>query len=229
MADNWTDRLSEYLDDELPAAERAAVEAHLTSCRDCSVTLEELREVVARAGRLPVRPPAADLWPGVEPRLTGGATVTPLRFEAVKARRFSFSLPQLVAAGLALMVMSGGGVWVLQNGGRATSMPPVVATDTNVNPVPAVPASVASAADPRYDEAIADLQQALESGRSALDATTIKILEANLQAIDTAIDQSRRALAEDPANVYLNNHLADARQRKLALLRRATALVGGKT
>jgi hypothetical protein len=28
--------------------------------------------------------------------------------------------------------------------------------------------------------------------------------------------------------VFLNNHLADARQRKLALLRRATALVGPK-
>ena len=229
MADNWTDRLSDYLDDELPAAERAALDAHLTSCRECSAALEELREVVERAGRLPVRPPAADLWPGIEPRLTGASPATPLQFQARRTRTFNFSLPQLVAAGVALMVMSGGGVWVLQNGGRATSMPPVVATDSTANPVPAVPASIASVADPRYDEAIADLQQALDSGRSALDATTIKVLEANLQAIDTAIDQSRRALAEDPANVYLNNHLADARQRKLALLRRATALVGGKT
>ena len=124
------------------------------------------------------------------------------------------------------MVMSGGGVWVLQHGGRATAMPPVAATEPARDPVPVLPAAIA---DPRYDEAIADLQQALASGRSALDATTIKILEANLEAIDAAIEQSRRALADDPANVYLNNHLADARQRKLALLRRATALVGGKT
>ena len=57
---------------------------------------------------------------------------------------------------------------------------------------------------------------------------TVKILESNLAAIDKAIDQSRQALAADPANVYLNNHLADARQRKLALLRRATAIVGPK-
>lgn len=213
MADDWTDRLSEYLDDELAAGERAALEAHLGSCRDCAVTLEELREVVGRAGRLPARPPAADLWPGLESRLAGRAR-----------RRFTFTLPQLVAAGLALMVMSGGGVWVLQHGGRATSMPPVVATDPMRDPV--VPAG---ASDPRYDEAIADLQQALDAGRSALDATTIKILESNLRSIDTAIDQSRRALAGDPANVYLNNHLADARQRKLALLRRATALVAGKS
>ena len=30
--DAFTDRLSEYLDDELPATERASVEAHLAEC-----------------------------------------------------------------------------------------------------------------------------------------------------------------------------------------------------
>ena len=140
--------------------------------------------------------------------------------------RFSFTLPQLVAASLALMVMSGGGMWVLLHGGRATSMPPVAATDPISQPARAVPAGLI---DPRYDEAIADLQQALEAGRTQLDPKTIAIIETNLQAIDAAIDQSRRALAEDPENVYLNHHLGEARQRKLALLRRAAALVGGKT
>jgi tetratricopeptide (TPR) repeat protein len=137
------------------------------------------------------------------------------------ARRFSFTMPQLVAAGLALMLMSGGGVWVVQHGGRATDLPQVAASaDPSVVP--------ASLADPRYDEAIADLQQALNAGRADLDPGTIRVLEANLEVIDKAIEQSRRALAADPANVYLNNHLADARQRKLALLRRAAALVGPK-
>jgi tetratricopeptide (TPR) repeat protein len=224
MADDWTDRLSEYVDDELTPGERAALDAHLSSCRDCAATIADLRAVVERARDLPVRPPAADLWPGIEPRLTGGSAMRPLSFQTRATRKFAFTLPQLVAAGLALMVMSGGGVWVLQYGGRATAMPPVAASDPVREPVVA-----AGIADPRYDEAIADLQQALEAGRAELDATTIKILEANLSAIDTAIEQSRRALAGDPANVYLNNHLADARQRKLALLRRATALVGGKT
>jgi hypothetical protein len=122
--------------------------------------------------------------------------------------------------------MSGGGVWMLQHGGRATSMPPVAATNEIVPAPAAVPVAMA---DPRYDEAIADLQQALDAGRSQLDARTVSILEANLKAIDAAIEQSRDALAKDEGNVFLNNHLADARQRKLALLRRATALVGGKT
>jgi anti-sigma factor RsiW len=222
MTDQWNDRLSEYVDDELTPAERAELEAHLATCRECAVTLDELREVVSRAGALLPRPPAADLWPGIEPRLERSAAVTPFqpRTRRPASRRFSFTMPQLVAAGLALMVMSGGGVWVLQHGGRATDAPPVIASAPGVDAV--VPASLA---DPRYDEAIADLEQALQAGRADLDPGTVKILETNLDAIDKAIDQSRRALEADPANVYLNNHLADARQRKLALLRRATAMV----
>jgi tetratricopeptide (TPR) repeat protein len=222
MTDQWNDRLSEYIDNELTPGERTALETHLRTCRDCTVTLEELREVVERAGTLPSRPPAADLWPGIETRLERSATVMPFQARAV-TRRFSFTVPQLVAAGLALMVMSGGGVWILQHGGRATDLPPLAANTDPVDPV--VPAALA---DPRYDEAIADLEQALDSGRGELDPKTIEVLEANLDAIDKAIDQSRRALAADPANVYLNNHLADTRQRKLALLRRAAALVGTK-
>ena len=59
--DQWTDKLSDYLDDELAPGERAALDAHLVSCRECSETLEELREVVARAGSLTPRPPQACL------------------------------------------------------------------------------------------------------------------------------------------------------------------------
>jgi hypothetical protein len=53
------------------------------------------------------------------------------------------------------------------------------------------------------------------------------VLEENLATIDLAIEQCRRALEADPANAYLTSHLASARQRKLALLRRATALTAG--
>jgi hypothetical protein len=227
MADQWTDRLSDYLDDELAPGERASFDSHLRTCRECADTLDELRAVIARAASLPPVPPAMDSWPGVEARLTKRNILMPFRARAV--RRFSFTLRQLVAAGLALMVLSGGAVWLSQFGGRATSLPPVVATVEKPPPDAITMVEPAALVDAQYDQAVRDLEDALEAGRSQLDPETVKILEANLQAIDRAIDQSRRALAGDPANIYLNSHLAEARQRKLALLRRASALVGTKS
>jgi Putative zinc-finger len=227
--DSFTGRLSDYLDGEAGAPERAAIEAHLESCAACRETLAELRAVAARASQLPSTPPSSDLWPGVAARI--GTTVVP--FER-RERRFSFTLPQLVAAGLALMLLSGGMVWVARLGDPRTNLPAAVASRPGAEPDAAVASPPAPArdaaidtvsfADTHFDQAVADLQKTLEEGRGRLDPETVRIIEENLQSIDQAIDQSRKALRADPANVYLNNHFAAARNRKLALLRRATAL-----
>jgi anti-sigma factor RsiW len=204
--DPWTDKLSEYLDDELETRERTDLEAHLASCDACRATLDELRAVLSRAQDLTDRGPDADLWPAIAARLNGGT------------RRYSFSMPQLVAAGVALMIISGGAVWMTRK--QAPAPTEAVLQQPVESPI-AVPVNLA---DVPYDEAVADLEQALAEGRSRLDPATVKVLESSLAAIDQAIDQSQRALAADPANTYLYSHLAAARQRKLALLRRASAL-----
>lgn len=248
--DPFGDRLSDYLDGEdLSPTERAGIEAHLATCVTCQTTLAELTAVVARARALPDRPPAADLWAGMSERLVGRAgesTAAPgvLPFTRPAHRRFSFTLPQLVAAGVALMLLSGGLVWVARLGDPRASLPSAVAQVAPDQPAPPSPgpedAESASAlsrvafADANYDQAVADLEQMLESNRRRLDPETVRILETNLQTIDQAIEQSRKALRADPANVYLNNHFAASRNRKIALLRRASALamatdsVGGR-
>jgi hypothetical protein len=217
--DPFTDRLSDYLDgEELSATDRAAIETHLATCDSCRTTLAQLREVAARAASLPVSLPASDLWPGVAARLRSPARVA--QFGSRAARRFSFTMPQLVAAGLALMVLSGGLAWIAQRGGERTSVPPAVA-DLNPDALVVLPTNFA---DSDYNRAVADLEAALDAGRSRLDPETVRILEENLRAIDVAIEQSRKALREDPANTHLNNYFAAARNRKLTLLRRASAL-----
>jgi anti-sigma factor RsiW len=45
MKDLWTDRLSEYLDGELPAAAGHALEQHVAGCDACRATLDDLRAV----------------------------------------------------------------------------------------------------------------------------------------------------------------------------------------
>jgi len=217
--DPWNDRLSEYLDGELDPPDRAALEEHLRGCAGCRADLESLRAVVARAQSLADRAPEADLWPGVEGRIAGGTVLRP----AFTRRRFAFTAPQLIAASLALMIASGGMVWLARLGGSRTDFPAVIgAGGAGAGASSRRPVNFGDAA---FDEAVADLEQTLEAGRGRLDAQTIRVLEENLQAIDRAIAQCREALADDPASSYLNTYLAETRQRKLELLRRASALV----
>lgn len=238
MHDEWTDRLSEYLDDELTPDERRTIERHLAGCEACTAILADLRRVVARARSLPPRAPAADLWGGIAARIeapSGGAgRVT--AFQPRAPRRFSFTLPQLAAASVLLAVVSGGGAWRLagrterQRDDRSTR-----SADVQVRPgLDQVRSSVdapdtariesVALADAQYDSAVADLQQALRNGRGHLDPATIAIVEQNLKIIDRAIDQARQAVADDPGNSYLTSHLVETRRKKLDLLRRAAAL-----
>jgi putative zinc finger protein len=219
--DAFTSQLSDYIDDELSAAERQSVERHLAECGTCRATLGELRRVVAQAANLNDAAPVNDLWPGIDARIHGGpatARVSPFR-RAISAR-LSFTIPEVAAAGLTLMVLSGGLVWMARSGDPRADVQPIRAQVQEEEPA----VTPATFANKHYDAAVAELERTLDDGRKSLDPETVRVLEQNLAAIDRAIDQCRRALESDPSNVYLNTHLADARQRKLVLLRRATAL-----
>ena len=45
--------VTEYLDDALAPAERAAFERHIASCEDCGVYLDQMRTTIAALGDLP--------------------------------------------------------------------------------------------------------------------------------------------------------------------------------
>jgi anti-sigma factor RsiW len=208
MTDPWMDRLSDYIDGEMDLAERLELEAHLARCAECSDTLLGLRRVVTRARALEDVAPKTDLWPGIAGEI--GARLP---------RRWTFSLPQLAAASIALVALSSGAGWVLHSGMIASS-----AVSAPVPPEPPVPVTVAQLTRP-YDQAVADLERVLNEGRGRLDTATVRVLEQNLATIDRAIAQAQLAVAADSANLYLNSHLAATMRRKLELLRQAAALV----
>ena len=221
--DQWTDRLSEYLDGELSLPEREALEAHLLSCADCGRTLEELRAVVARAGQVIDREPARDLWPAIAARLqTPDLELAPIATSG--KRRLSFSIPQLAAASIVLMLMSAGTMYMMLEDDAAA---PVAAEQPVVQSSPAQ-VSVRSVTR-RYDEAVQELELALEHNRSQMDTATVRILEKNLAIIDRAIADARAALGQEPANPYLTKYLDAAMQRKVQLLRRAAGVARAQT
>lgn len=221
MKDQWTDRLSEYVDGELATSERAALEVHLAACVGCRTTLDELRRVKSRAQALDDRPPTADLWPWIARQIGVARGAERL---ARHERRFSFTVPQLAAASVALALLSGGAAWLLVRKGMVAT-PTVTLSEA----APALLSAAASAADRRYDTQVADLERALDSERGRLDTTTVRVIEKNLAIIDRAIRDARSALAADPANAYLNLHLAQEMRRKLELLRRAATLAGARS
>lgn len=290
--DTWRDRLSEYLDGDLDAADRAALDEHLDRCDDCRATLAELRELVSRARHLEDRPPPRNLWDGISERILAASaeeSTAPARIHAVAAegaatretasegqgivpfrqlarpdqqsspeqtpihsgaphqrtprheqqRRFSFTIPQLAAAGIALVLLTGSIFRLLgpapggegSMGGATLAEQEAPGHRVSGTPIPASaggPETIRFASDlagGQYDAAIADLERALAEGRHYLAPETVAVIEENLAIIDRAIEEARSALAQDPASIHLTNYLADTMRRKLELLRYTNAIV----
>ena len=208
MHDTWTDRLSEYIDDELQPGERLALEQHLLDCAACRAVIEDLQRVTARAREAEDTAPDRDLWPGIAPALAPAA---------VPERRLSLSIPQALAASVLLVLVSGLTVWSYLERDRALAGNATgAASETVMRPI--------SFDDVRYDRAVADLMKVLVDAKGRLSPRTIAVIERNLQTIDRAIADARQALERDPADAFLASHLAEQRRVKLTLLRQARHL-----
>ncbi|HEV8509716.1 MAG TPA: anti-sigma factor, partial [Gemmatimonadales bacterium] len=188
MNDQWTNRLSEYLDGELDSVERAALEAHLRACGHCFATLGELRQVVARAKSLEDTPPETELWPGIARQIRRERV--PERRDRLVRRRFSLTVGQLLAASIALVLLSGGAMWMALQSRRQSNNGSVAET-----PSPAAPSGFRVARwKVQSDMAIAELQDALALNEAKLDTATVRVVRENLAIIDRAIAQAQRAL-----------------------------------
>ncbi len=120
----------------------------------------------------------------------------------------------------------------------AATAPPQLAgnsggsAQTGVAQKTGVPARVASLTDQAdrsqseriYGREIALLQKIVSQRKTQLDSSTVAIIEKNLEIIDAAIEQSRAALARDPASMMLSEQLTHALDKKVELLRTAALL-----
>ena len=239
MTDQFTDQLSQYLDGDLSPRAFAALEQHLNGCNECRVTLDELRLVKERAHSLvdPLAPD--DLWAGIASRIgTAGTTsddvtapaakLPPIVIKLPRHRSFTWHMPQLVAAGFLVFALGAAALFFAFQQGVRRGAHDQVAQGESLGTVGTAAASVqlASFDAVKVDGEIADLRTALERGRGKLDPRTITVLEKNLTLIQQATTEAKRALAADPANQDLENYFAATVQRKLDLMKRATAMAG---
>ena len=80
------------------------------------------------------------------------------------------------------------------------------------------------ATEPVYDREIVKLRSIVKTRRAQLDPRTIAVLEQSMAVIDSAIAQSRAALAKDPASGFLATQLNHSLEKKVELLRTAALL-----
>jgi len=221
------DELQDYREGLLSREQHESIRAHLEDCASCREELEALSELMDGLGELPVEAePSRDLWPQIEWRLGNGSGVAqpePEQARTLPRRQVTLPAWQLLAAGMALALLSGGAMWAALSGGPQGSVPTPVASapvrDALVRPV-----GWETALD-EYDEAVADLEDVLELGKDVLDPETIRILEENVQIIDRAIEEAQEALSLDPGSRALGRFLAENLRRKINLLRSAANAV----
>jgi negative regulator of sigma E activity len=222
---DWTEKLSDYLDGDLSGDELAKLEAALQGDAELRGVLEELRAVKNAAASLPQHAPQSDLWSAIEARIEADphVDVVPLSSAGHARRRISFTIPQLAAAAVAMLVLGSASVWMAMSSGAGgvEAGSPIAVSPT---PEAGFVSAPGDASTFSYEATIQDLERQLQVGRDRLDPKTVAALEGSLATIDRAIARAQEALEADPASVYLNRHLADARTRKLHVLQQAARL-----
>jgi hypothetical protein len=247
------DRLQDFSEGLLPPAEAERARSHLAGCPRCRRELEVLGELLDGLGGLPQEAqPSRDLWPQIAWRIGAGERVeidllrvgegeatgraaslvggsgaaragTASRTRARGGRWVTLPAWQLLAASLALALVSGGAVWAFLSRGGDPAAPVAQAPGGAAVPV--------GWEDPLegYSAAVTDLQAILERGREVLDPETVTVLEESLRAVDDAIAEARSALENDPSSRLLRRLLAGNLRRKVDLLRHAAAVVYANT
>jgi hypothetical protein len=202
--------LGDYVDDTLPATERAAVETHLTTCAACRELVAGLRSVVAAVSTLePVEPPRA-AWARIERTI-----------HADRPGARTPWWPWLAAAAVLVLATFAGlklaGVWQSAPTARLTAVAP--ATDAEAIQTELL------LAEQHYQNAITGLERIASANKGSLDPQTASTLEKNLAVVDQAIGESRAALRAQPASEPAQQSLLENFKAKIALLQDTVALI----
>jgi anti-sigma factor RsiW len=279
--DEFAAKLADYLDGDLPALGRDAMDAHASTCAECRQLLSELQSLRVDAASLPLLEPSRDLWAGIAERID--ARVLPLdapRAARMTTVRRSWRHPAVAAAALVLITAGITHVWTrysyetaphqatptravtvaqapVEQGPDASGTASVEATApsagtssgqrsagsvarTSVRSATNRPAARSGAVlvsrsasagrimrtevEPVYDREIVKLRAIVRDRRAQLDPKTVAVLEQSIAVIDSAIAQSRAALAKDPASGFLATQLNHSLEKKVELLRTAALL-----
>jgi hypothetical protein len=240
--------LPDYLEETLDVASRSRVDEHLAGCLRCSAILRDIGAIRSEASRLPELVPSRDLWEEISARIE--PTVLPLGVPSRRdlPRQWVPIAAAAAAAAAALVIATAGITYLATSRGtgadRVTVSPapsvvtkkipdaaPAMAAESAVAEAPSTPALASrrgivatSPSELAYGDEIQRLQTIITERRRELDPATVSVIEESLKIIDTAVKQSRAALARDPKSGFLADQLNNALDKKVELLRTVALL-----
>lgn len=208
--------LHDFIDDELAAAAALHVGRHAAGCATCRASIDELRRLRQRLAHLPrdIAPPAGTLR-HIHDLITADQVAgSPAFIRPLRRRRAG-----LAAAAIALMALSSAitAALVLRYGPSRG----VVRDDVSRSEY-AVQLTALGIMETSYIDAITELERVLQEQQHVLAPETVRLVRANLDVIDRALEEARAALRDDPANVMLVDLLRAGYERKLDVLRSAS-------
>lgn len=217
MTDPWSSRLSEYLDGELDAATRSAVQRHVRSCAACREELAGLQRVVDRLDRDVPDGLPRDLWPALESRLPAIEREQP-DLPVIPGSRpapVSWAPMAAVAALLFLGIVWLGGRWESEPVNVAGGDLPVAAVSDRAVETPGAgfPSS-----DPvtRNVDVAASWSQLIDEAE--LPAEVEAAVRQDLEAFDRAFREVTVALEEAPGDAELERYLIHMLSAKASYL-----------
>lgn len=228
------DLLNAYADGSIDPADRAAIDAHLSSCAVCRQAVEDLREILRAAGALELREPPARAWSRIERAIRlerehaasrpvdafPGAGPNPAR----KARSSRIAAAAWLATAAAFVLATWVGLRYAPprsaDGGAARSTQAAMDTANSAQ----VEAELREA-EAHYENAIKGLEQIANAEQSELDPKTAATLQKNLAVIDQAISESRAAVRSQPTSEPAQQSLIENFKTKIGLLQDTVALI----
>jgi anti-sigma factor RsiW len=260
----FTNSLMAYLEGEVDAGTRVAMERHSVTCDECGALLADLRKLRIDAANLPTMKPSRDLWSGIAARIeapvldigtAGSAPFTAPRQWRRWMRGAMIAASLVAAAGIGYVAagtrtpeaapVADGAPETQMRVAKVPDSLPTTEADVAIQPPansrqPAAgsrqPLPVAAPTQPNevqvvlakmtgdYDREIARLRTLIEQRRNQLDPATVAVIEKNLQVIDTAVEDCKKAIARDPASRFLIESLNQSLQTKVELMRTAALL-----
>ncbi len=210
----WINRIDDFLDGRLEAAEAEDLQMHIAGCPSCADEVASIRELRDLAAALPRSlEPLRDLWPGIEDRVS-----------ATKVVRGRFGSRAVLAAAAAVVIVSS--VVTAYFIGRAQAVMVTVEPPSVVESGPSeiLLASFEDLGVDNYLDTRTELLDALDARKHELSGETMEVVMDNLLLIDQAMDRIAEALGEDPENEFLMKQLAGAYRRQIDLLQRAVRM-----